>query len=413
MTSSDQLTRTCGRHSRRAAVATCASCETPACRECIVPTSVGIKCATCIEGARGRAAKAAKRPPAWATLLTFLVVAAVVYATGLGRSDDSQTTGATGAPVVGTGALAPRTVQIDGAGDVKLAGALSLPEGAGPDAGLPGVVILAGYGPTNRNGIVSPAGVPDNLYRDLSEAFADAGIVTLTYDKRGTGASVLPADLPLRFEDLVQDSGAALEFLAQRAEIDPDRLAVVGHGEGGLVAMQLAAQEPRVRGLGLISVPGRPLVEVISDDFAGAAHPPADEKELRAVVSSLLADGKLPATIPASLGGFFPTEQEKYLNDIFSIQPPALARNLDVPALLIRGGDSTFVTAADEAALTAVLPGAETFVAEKTGPTLLAEEASIADAEMPHDNIGVAPSRERSDQAVAALTAFIIKVTAG
>lgn len=413
MTTSDQLTRTCGRHSRRAAVATCASCEAPACRECIVPTSVGIKCTTCIEGARGRAAKAAERPPAWATLLTFLVVAALVYATGLGRGGEDEAPAAEGAPIMGAGPLAPRTVQIDGAGDVKLAGALSLPEGAGPDAGLPGVVILAGYGPTNRNGVVSPTGIPDDLYRDLSEAFADAGIVTLTYDKRGTGASVLPADQPLRFDDLVKDSGAALEFLAQRSEVDPDRLAVVGHGEGGLVAMQLAAQEPRVRGLGLISVPGRPLVEVIADDFAGAEHPPAEEKDLRAVVSSLLADGKLPATIPVSLGGFFPTEQEKYLNDIFSIQPPTLARNVDVPALVIRGEVSTFVTAADEAALTAALPVEETLVADKTGPTLLVEEAAVPDAEMPHDNIGVAPSRERSAEAMAALTAFITKVTAG
>lgn len=411
MASSDQLTRTCGRHSRRAAVATCATCEAPACRECIVPTSVGIKCTTCIEGVRGRAAKAQKRPPVWATLLTFLVVAALLYATGLGR--DGENNGAAGAPIGGAGLLAPRTVQIDGAGDVKLAGALSLPEGAGPDAGLPGVVILAGYGPTNRNGVVSPTGIPDDLYRDLSEAFADAGMVTLTYDKRGTGASVLSADQPLRFEDLVKDSGAALEFLAQRSEVDPDRLAVVGHGEGGLVAMQLAAQEPRVRGLGLISVPGRPLVEVIADDFSGAEHPPADEKDLRAVVSSLLASGKLPATIPVSLGGFFPTEQEKYLHDIFSIQPPALARDVRVPALVIRGGASTFATEADEAALKDSLPVAETFVADMTGPTLLVEEAPIADAEMPHDNIGVAPSRERSAEAVAALTAFLTKVTAG
>lgn len=66
----------------------------------------------------------------------------------------------------------------------------------------------------------------------LSEALVKEGVVTLRYDKRGTGRSQLPAGTPLRFEDIVADAGAAVSFLAERSEVDPKRLAVIGHEEG-------------------------------------------------------------------------------------------------------------------------------------------------------------------------------------
>lgn len=407
----EQLSRTCTRHGRKPAVTSCASCGAGVCRDCVVPTSVGVKCAACIGRPGEKAATAARRRRLiWSAAGGAALVALAVVATTLGSDDSGGSTRAT-APILQGGA-ALRTVQFGGADDLKLAGALALPEGAASGSKLAGVVILAGYGPTNRNGVVAEGGVPDNLYRELSEAFADAEMVTLTYDKRGTGQSVLPESEPLRFEDLVTDAAAAVDFLAQRAEVDPERIAVVGHGEGGLVAMQLAEQEPRVRGLGLISVPGRPFVDVLADDFAGSAHRGEEVAGLRAVVASLLADGRLPADIPASLAGFFPAGRQEYLTDIFSLDPVALAREVDVPVLVVRGGAATFVTAADEAALRGALSSDEVFVAGDAGPTLLVQGAPLPDTEHAHDNIGVAPTRERSAEAVTRITQFLTRVTA-
>ncbi|MDP9442038.1 MAG: lysophospholipase, partial [Actinomycetota bacterium] len=161
------------------------------------------------------------------------------------------------------------SVRVIGAGRLRLGATLLLP---GPtDAPVPAAAVIPGFGPTNRDGVASPGTAPDTLYRDLAETLGEAGVATLRYDKRGQGTSVLPAGIPLRFEDMVEDARGALDLLAGRKGIDGRRLALVGHDEGGLVALRLAADDPRVRAVVLISTPGRPLAEVLADDLRATA----------------------------------------------------------------------------------------------------------------------------------------------
>lgn len=406
----EKASRTCGRHSRKPAVATCSRCSSSICRECMVLTSVGIKCTACTE-ALGRNSPGGR--PAWllpvagVTVVVLLTIVAVTALTG----GDSK--GPRPSVLAGDG-VQSRGVEFDGAGDLGISGTLTLPNRAVPQAGLAGVVILNGLGPTNRDGVATSGGTPDTLYRDLSDALVKEGVVTLRYDKRGTGRSQLPAGTPLRFDDIVADAAAAVSFLAERSEVDPKRLAVIGHEEGGLAAMQLAANEPRIRGLALISVPGRPLLEVLADDFAGAPH--GDVPGLRATVGTLLATGALPATIPPSLTGYFPKDNQDYLKDIFSIDPLALAAKVDVPVLFLRGEKATLVTAADEKALMAALPIGESFVVPKAGPSLaVVGEANPNGAGMPadHEPVAAAPSSKRSDEAIARLVTFLTGATRG
>ncbi len=406
----EKASKTCGRHSRKPAVATCSRCSSSICRECMVLTSVGIKCTACTESL-GRNSPTGR--PAWllpVAGVTVVVLLAMVAVTALTGGDSK---GPRPSVLAGDGAQS-RGVEFDGAGDLGISGTLTLPDRAVPQAGLAGVVILNGLGPTNRDGVATSGGTPDTLYRDLSDALVKEGVVTLRYDKRGTGRSQLPAGTPLRFDDIVADAAAAVGFLAERSEVDPKRLAVIGHEEGGLAAMQLAANEPRIRGLALISVPGRPLLEVLADDFAGAPH--GDVPGLRATVGTLLATGALPATIPPSLTGYFPKDNQDYLKDIFSIDPLALAAKVDVPVLFLRGEKATLVTAADEKALMAALPIGESFVVPKAGPSLaVVGEANPNGAGMPadHEPVAAAPSSKRSDEAIARLVTFLTGATRG
>lgn len=407
----EKASKTCGRHARKPAVATCSRCSSSICRECMVLTSVGIKCTACTESL-GRNSPSGRPkwllPVAGVTAAVLLVVLAVTALTG-----DDGSKGSRPSVLAGDGAQA-RNVQFDGAGDVGISGTLTLPDRAAPQAGLAGVVILNGLGPTTRDGVATQGGTPDTLYRDLSDALVKEGVVTLRYDKRGTGRSQLPAGTPLRFDDIVADAAAAVTFLAERSEVDPKRLAVIGHEEGGLAAMQLAASEPRIRGLALISVPGRPLLEVLADDFAGAPH--GDIPGLRATVGTLLATGALPTTIPPSLTGYFPKDNQEYLKDIFSIDPLALAAKVDVPVLFLRGEKATLVTAADEEALLAALPAGESFVVPKAGPSLaIVAERTPNGAGMPedHEPVAAAPSSKRSDEAIARLVTFLTGATRG
>ncbi len=409
--------RTCSRHRRKPAVGTCASCAQPMCRSCLVPTKVGLKCAGCTGQKAAGSKEGGGCSPA------------------LGPAGDLRRPGgAGGAGVHGArwrkddragpvdsvaGGPSERGVDIEGANGLTLSGTLSLPEGATSGAGLPALVILGGYGPTNRDGLAPEGGIPDPINRDLSEAFVEAGMVTYRYDKRGTARSQLPEGEPLRFEDMVADAAAAVAFLAERAEVDPERIAVVGHEEGGLVAMRLAATEPAVRGLALISVPGRPLVEVIADDILGSPHPeyvPA----LRSVVEPLVAGRPLPTPIPTTVAGYFPLDQQDYLRDIFSLDPAALAAEVDAPVLLMRGEKATFVNEADEKALVEAFgPNAEPFVAAGTGPSLNIQAAPAAanageagGMGADHNPNSAAPNRERSERAIFTVLDFLKTATA-
>jgi pimeloyl-ACP methyl ester carboxylesterase len=131
-----------------------------------------------------------------------------------------------------------------------LAGTLSKPAAAAAPR-LPAVLLVGGNGQTDRDEVTF--GIP--IFGQLADAFADAGFVVLRYDKRGAGQSggrVEAATL----EDFAGDVRAAVRFLGNRRDVDPRRIAVVGHGEGGSVAMLAATKETRISALVLIATLG-------------------------------------------------------------------------------------------------------------------------------------------------------------
>lgn len=128
---------------------------------------------------------------------------------------------------------------------LMLEGTLLVPDGA---AAAPAVVIVAGSGPVNRDGIYVPA--PDLLppvYRRWAERMASDGIVVLRYDKRFITHNTIDP-LGLSQEDQVRDVVAAVSYLERRSEIDARRIFVVGHSEGASIA-PVAAGRAGVRGV--------------------------------------------------------------------------------------------------------------------------------------------------------------------
>lgn len=152
-------------------------------------------------------------------------------------------------------AAAPSEVEItfptsDG---LALAGTLTLPDGPGPFAAA---VLVGGFGPTNRDGGFGLLGRSD--YDDWARRLARRGIAVLRYDKRGIGASFGPELAWLDPLPLTRDARAATRALAARREIDRSRIAIIGHSQGGTIALRAAVNSPASR-LVLLSSPGRPL----------------------------------------------------------------------------------------------------------------------------------------------------------
>ena len=127
-------------------------------------------------------------------------------------------------------------------GGVRLAGDLYQPDDRGNGERRPGIVLCCGY-----------TGVKNLYLDDMARRFAAAGFVALTFDYKGWGQS---AGLPLRLAPYgrVEDTQAALTFLATQPQVDPDRLGLYGISYGGSTATFTAAIDRRVRAV--VSVTG-------------------------------------------------------------------------------------------------------------------------------------------------------------
>ncbi|MFI5178790.1 MAG: alpha/beta hydrolase family protein [Vicinamibacterales bacterium] len=138
-----------------------------------------------------------------------------------------------------------------------LAGTLSRPAQAAA-ARLPAVVLVGGSGPTDRDGLAF--GIP--VLGQLADAIADGGFIVVRYDKRGIGQSGGRAE-SASLIDYSDDVRAAVKMLTDRKDVDPKRIAVIGHSEGGAVALIAASKDKRITAVGLIAAHGGTGAEIV------------------------------------------------------------------------------------------------------------------------------------------------------
>jgi pimeloyl-ACP methyl ester carboxylesterase len=262
-----------------------------------------------------------------------------------------------------------RDVQFTGAAKLSIGATLAVPPGAtGP---VPGVLIVPAPGATDRNGplVLRP---PDPLYKDLSAALTSAGVATLRYDHRGIGASQLASGQQLSWDDMVEDARQALTYLGNRREVDPSRIAVIGHDMGGVIALKLAAADARVKSVALVSTPGRPLGDVLAEEFK-TTHGQVSSDAFRAIVDGLLTTGALPPrdSVRPEFQTLLTPGQDAFFKSLFSVDPVPEGRAVKVPVLIAVGERSTGVSSADAGRLAQALAGrTEVVVAPNASPTL-------------------------------------------
>lgn len=224
--------------------------------------------------------------------------------------------------------------------------------------GAPVVVIIPGSGPTDRDGD-NPMGVTAAPYRLLAEALAAQGISTLRADKRGMFASQAAIADPnaVTLRDYAHDAHEWARALRQRTATKCVWL--LGHSEGGVIAL-VAAQNPQdICGLILLASPGRKLGVILRQQLqANPANAPVLPQALAALEA--LEAGKLvdtskmnPALLP-----LFNAKIQPFLMDLLRADAASLAANTTLPMLIIRGGKDIQVAAADAEALHTARPDA-------------------------------------------------------
>ncbi len=238
-------------------------------------------------------------------------------------------------------------------GAQRLAGTLSVP--AHTTGKVPVVLIIAGSGPTDRNGD-NPLGDHAGTYRKLAWGLAERGIASLRYDKRGIGASHLegsPADLT--FGDYIDDAVAGARKLAA----DPrfSHVVLVGHSEGALLAECAANAGAPVAGVVTMAGMGRPFLTVLHAQLARAL----DSAQLAAydrVLPAYLGSGPMP-DVPSYLRSLLNPTVRRFIRTESKIDPAQEARRLRVPLMILQGTTDIQVSVADARALEAAQPRAE------------------------------------------------------
>lgn len=213
----------------------------------------------------------------------------------------------------------------------KLCGTLLLPDSPPP---WTAALLVAGSGPTDRDGNNPLLPAPlDNLKR-FAEALAARGIASLRYDKRGVGASAYPglSEEKLRFEDLVDDAVVLAGLLA--ADERMARVVLVGHSEGALISA-LAAEDARAAAVVSVAGAGSRASALMRTQIEGAL--PADLSEPALAALDALERQQPVADVPDALVLLFRPTVQPYLMSWFRHDPAQVLGELEVPVLVVHG----------------------------------------------------------------------------
>ena len=254
-----------------------------------------------------------------------------------------------------------------------LAGTLTMPTTPGPHRA---VVMITGSGPQSRDEPV----MNHRPFLVWADALTRLGIAVLRYDDRGVGASTGNFN-EARTADLARDVEAAVDYLRSRKEIDNQRIGLIGHSEGGMIAPMVAVSRPKdVSFIVLLAAPGLRgdsiLVmqnEIISRRshtpdsireataqlnrslFALLVPPTTDEEKLRQSLAEVLRgaffDGPLAPPMPHEQVELAINQEMEmltapWMRDFLRYDPAPMLSRVQCPVLAVQGSEDVQVPAA-------------------------------------------------------------------
>jgi uncharacterized protein len=194
------------------------------------------------------------------------------------------------------------------------------------------VLIIAGSGPTDRNGN-SGAAVTANSYKILADSLLQHNIASLRYDKRGIAESTDAGtkEEELSFENYIDDAAAWVALLKKDKRFGS--IIIAGHSEGSLVGI-VAAKKASVDKYISIAGAGEPVYETLKKQLA--AQPEQIQKMCYPMLDTL-ASGKKLTVVPPMLNSLFRPSVQPYLISWFKYDPRKEIAKLALPVLIING----------------------------------------------------------------------------
>ncbi|WP_326770415.1 alpha/beta hydrolase family protein [Streptomyces sp. NBC_01591] len=247
-------------------------------------------------------------------------------------------------PYAEPGRFSERQVTV-GTGPLAVPGTVSVPRGQTPG---PGVVLLAGGGPFDRD----ETNGPNKPLKDLAWGLASRGITVLRFDKATYAHRDVAAASDLTMtQEYVPHAVDAVDLLRRHRSVDPERVFVLGHSMGGKVAPAVAAAAPAVAGLVIMAGDTQPMhhaaVRVVSylATVVPDQVPPAVIETFQRQATLVDSAELTPSTPAVDLPFGLPAP---YWLELRDYDPVAIAAGLGKPMLILQGGRDYQVTVADD-----------------------------------------------------------------
>lgn len=266
---------------------------------------------------------------------------------------------------------------------LKLAGTLTLPPGAGP---FPVALMITGSGAQDRDETI----FDHKPFLLIADRLTRRGVAVLRLDDRGVGGSQAAAP-GATLSDAAGDVAASLAWLRARPEIDPARVGLIGHSEGGSLAIETAAHDPKIAFVVLMAAPGVAGGRLITDQVGAlmkasgapgaqvavatdrqaqimaAVASPLNDAETLAALNAIYDKAGLPTDAPRR--GALPGLLNPHYRSFVRYDPTSDLAAVKAPVLAIGGSKDLQVPAGENlAAIKAALPAAtETTVRELPG----------------------------------------------
>jgi pimeloyl-ACP methyl ester carboxylesterase len=232
---------------------------------------------------------------------------------------------------------------------ITLAGTLTIPQGKGP---FSAAVLITGSGPQDRDESL----MGHKPFLILADYLTRKGIAVLRSDDRGFGKSG-GVFATATSADFATDAEAGIAFLKTRDEINPRKIGLIGHSEGGLIAAVLAAHDRDVAFIVMLAGPGVPGDQILPEQtrlisqVAGEAPEKIDkdvqqERESLALVEKELDNAKLEQQLRAKLNGKIPDAQlgasikqltSPWMRYFLTYDPATALRKVKCPVLALNG----------------------------------------------------------------------------
>jgi hypothetical protein len=239
--------------------------------------------------------------------------------------------------------------------NVTLAATLTWPQGKGP---FPGVLLITGSGPQDRDESL----LGHKPFLVLSDYLTRNGIAVLRADDRGTGKST-GNFATATTADFATDAEAGVAYLKTRSEIDPRKIGLIGHSEGGVIAPMVAARNANVAFIVMMAgsaVPGDQVLPAqlqAIEEAGGKSHEEATkdaahEREVLTLVETEKDEAVLEKELKEKISAYVPEPQvgaqirtitSPWFRYFLTYDPATDLRKVTCPVLAINGEKDTQV----------------------------------------------------------------------